>query len=128
MTEVCMSLPGIQLSEMPFESYLGQFQPGDVVLDVRKMEPTSVGDSIYEFTNKEFPVFVENIRKRNMQEHLEELDTSRRSSSVASSTSTDVASHRKMVVLSPRRKTELFKLTAADPQACDRRELRQLGR
>lgn len=29
------------------ESYMGRFEPGDMVLDVRKVEPTSAGRSVY---------------------------------------------------------------------------------
>ena len=48
------------------ESYLGRFEIGDEVLDVRKFEPTSLGSSMFELSDKVFPVFVEDIRKRNM--------------------------------------------------------------
>ena len=66
-----------------FESYLGQFNAGDMVLKVRKMEPLSPGSSHFEFPDKVFPVFVEDIRKRNMQLHLAAVDHSRRSARVA---------------------------------------------
>ena len=106
---------------------MGRFEPGDIVLDILKMEPTSVGGSIYEFTDKQFPIFVEDIRKRNMQDHLEELDTSRRSSRLAGSTSSDVASQRKMFMLTPQGKVALLRLTAADSKIGDRREIRELN-
>ena len=110
------------------ESYMGRFEPGDTVLDVRKLEPTSVGGSMYEFTDKVFPIFVEDIRKRNMQTHLTLVDTSRRSARVAGSTSINAASQRKMFTLSPEGKTALLKLTAADSEVGDRCEIRHLGR
>ena len=74
---------GPRTIDVLLESNMGRFEPGDIVLDILKMEPTSVGGSIYEFTDKQFPIFVEDIRKRNMQDHLEELDTSRCSARVA---------------------------------------------
>ena len=43
----------------------------------------SWGISTYIFTDKNFPVFVEDIRKRKMQEYLTEDDHSRRSSRLA---------------------------------------------
>ena len=60
-----------------------------------------MGSSMYEFTEKQFPVFVEDVRKRNMHDHLEELDTSRRSSRLAAGAasagfSSDSASQRKV--------------------------------
>ena len=64
-----------------FESYLGRFKAGDMVL-----EPTSAGASHYWYTEKEFPIFIEDVRKRNMQEHLSEVDLSRRSARVPVST------------------------------------------
>ena len=35
-----------------FESYLGKFKAGDMVLDVRKLEPVSLGSSHYIYTDK----------------------------------------------------------------------------
>lgn len=115
------------------ESYMGRFEVGDMVLDVRKLEPTSVGSSMYEFSDKTFPVFVEDIRKRNMQHHLEKVDTSRRSSRVASnnsaaSSSISAPSQRDVYVLSAKGKEDLLKLTACDSCVGDRRDLRQMGR
>ena len=88
-----------------------------------ELEPTSVGGSIYEFTDNKFPVFVEDVRKRNMQAHLEELDTDitallayRRAA-----TSSDAPSQRKMFTLSPAGKAALLKLTADDAEVGDRR-------
>ena len=66
-----------------FESDLGQFKAGDMVLDVQKLEPVTLGSSHYIYTEKRFPIFIEDIRKRNMQNHLTEVDHSRRSSRVA---------------------------------------------
>ena len=87
-----------------------------------------MGSSFYEYTDKVFPAFVEDIRKRNMQEHLEEVDTSRRSVRIAGSVSSDAPSQRKMFTLSPNGKTALLKLTAADSEVSDRREVLELGR
>ena len=46
----------IQVTEM------GQLLPGDEVLDVRKFEPTQMGSNRFQFTSKQFPVFVEDVR------------------------------------------------------------------
>ena len=35
-----------------FESHLGKFKAGDMVLDVRKLEPVSLGSSNYIYTDK----------------------------------------------------------------------------
>lgn len=113
-------------------SMMGRFEVGDMVLDVRKLEPTSVGSSMYEFSDKRFPIFVEDIRKRNMQHHLEKMDTSRRSSRLASNSSAAAsssnASQRDVYVLSAKGKEELLKLTASDSSIHDRRDLRQMSR
>lgn len=114
--------------ETGFESYMGRFEPGDEVLDVQKLEPTSLGSSMYEFTEKQFPVFVEDIRKRNMQHHLERLDLSRRSARIASSaSSSNEPSQREVYVLSVEGKQDMLKLTAADVLVGDRRNLRALA-
>ena len=111
------------------ESYLGRFEIGDEVLDVRKFEPTSLGSSMFELSDKVFPVFVEDIRKRNMHNFLHEVDTSRRSARVAGgpSSSSDAPSQRKLFSLSSEGKQALLKLVAADTEIRDRRNLRQLG-
>ena len=38
-----------------FESFLGQFKVGDMVLDVRKLEPVSLGSSHYILQIRHFP-------------------------------------------------------------------------
>lgn len=60
-----------------FESFIGKFIPGDVVLDVRRLESASLVSSMKEFTYKDFPFFVEDVRKRNMQDCLEKLNLAR---------------------------------------------------
>lgn len=109
------------------ESYMGRFEPGDVVLDVRKLEPTSVGSSMYEYTDKKFPVFVEDIRKRKMQDYLEKVDTTRRSARVAGTTSTGAPSQREVFLLSAEGKSMLLRLTASDSSIGDRRDLRRIS-
>lgn len=114
--------------EVAQESYMGKFMPGDVVLDVRKMEPTSAGSALYELTDKCFPVFVADVRKRNMQDYLEKVDVSRRSARVASGTSSDAASQREVFKLLPEGKIALLQLTAASGEIGDRRALDRLAR
>lgn len=108
-----------------FESHMGEFKTGDVVLDVRKMEPTSFGSSMYEFTEKTFPIFVEDVRMRNMERYLENIDLSRRSARVAqAATSSNAPSQREIYALSAQGKNALLKLTAAgDAMLVDRRDL-----
>ena len=109
------------------ESVMGLLQPGDLVLDIRKLEPTSLGSSMYEVTEKQFPIFIEDIRKRNMQNELSETDTSRRSERVADGAAADAPSQRKLYKLSPQGKADLLKLTAGMSEIGDRREIRQLA-
>lgn len=56
---------------------MGKFISGDVVLDVRKLEPTCSGSSMHEFTDKSSLLFVEYGGMRNMQDHLENLNLAR---------------------------------------------------
>ena len=44
------------------QSYMGRLEPGDRVLQVRKFEPTQVGSNLFRLTDKEFPVFIEDVR------------------------------------------------------------------
>lgn len=132
--EVLNDLP-YQIEEV-MESYMGQLELGDVVidvvLDVRKLAPTPLDSSLNEFSDNNFPVFVEDIRKRNMQNHLEKQDTSRRSMRLAGksiiASESSAACLREVYVLSARGKEELLKLTASDRGVSDRRDLRQVGR
>lgn len=123
-----LSETGPYTIQVALESYMGQFKPGDVVLDVRKLEPTSAGSSMYELTDKCFPVFVEDIRKRNVEQHLQKVDVSRRSARVAGSASSDAPSQREVFALSPEAKMTLLQLTAAVDQVGDRRSLAQFAR
>ena len=108
-----------------FESFLGQFKTGDVVVKVRKMEPLSPGSSHFEFTDKVFPVFVEDIRKRNMQLHLTAVDHSRRSSRIAETEGAYSGQQRQKQwhVLSAEGKLDVLKLISADELVGDRRDL-----
>jgi hypothetical protein len=44
------------------QSFMGSLEPGDRVIQVRKLEPTLLGSSLYRLTEKEFPVFIEDVR------------------------------------------------------------------
>lgn len=111
-----------------FESHMGLMKPGDMVIDVQKNEPTSMGSSMYELSDKQFPIFVEDIRKRNMQDHLEKLDVSRRSTRISAlSAAANASSQRDVYNLSPEGKQAMLKLTAADALVGDRRELNRLA-
>jgi hypothetical protein len=44
------------------QSNMGRLEPGDRVIQVRKFEPTQVGSSLFRLTEKEFPVFIEDVR------------------------------------------------------------------
>jgi hypothetical protein len=44
------------------QSYMDRLEPGDRVIQVRKFEPTQVGSSLFRLTEKEFPVFIEDVR------------------------------------------------------------------
>lgn len=72
-----LNTTGPRVVESSFESYIEKFVAGDVVLDVRKLEHTSADSSMFEFSDKCFPVFVEDIRKCNMQQHLDSIHISR---------------------------------------------------
>ena len=126
-----LSMSGPREVETEFDSYFGHFERGDKVLNVRKLEPLSLGSSLYQRTEKEFPIFIEDVRKRNMQQHLQPVDLSRRSSRVAPSSaagpSVDVASAPCILALSPEGKSLLLKLTCADSRVGDRRELRRMA-
>ena len=117
-----------KVSEM-FESFLGQFKVGDMVLDVRKLEPVALGSSHYVFTDKTFPVFIEDIRKRNMMKHLSEVDHSRRSSRVAQTSGVYSGQDRQQqwYVLSADGKLDILKLISADELIGDRRDLDTLA-
>ena len=108
-----------------FESYLGKFKAGDVVLDVRKLEPVSLGSSHYIYTDKTFPIFVEDIRKRKMQDYLQEVDHSRRSSRLAQNSGAHSGEQRQQqwYVLSAAGKLDVLKLISAEEMVGDRREL-----
>ena len=41
---------------------MGQLEPGDRVFQVRKFEPTQVGSNLFRLTDKEFHVFIEDVR------------------------------------------------------------------
>ena len=84
---------------------------------------------MYEFTDKTFPVFVEDVRKRNMEQHLDLVDVSRRSSRVAESCAeSSAASGRQVYTLSAAGKVALLKLTAAESELSDRQDLGRLAR
>lgn len=120
---------GPRVVDSSFESYMGKFVPGDKILDVRKLEPTSAGSSMYEYSDKRFPIFVEDVRKRNMQQHLEKMNLDRRSRRLAEgATSSDAASQREIYQLSAKGKSDLLKLIASDSQINDRRDLREIVR
>ena len=112
-----------------FESYLGKFKAGDAVLDVRKLEPVSLGSSHYIYTDKTFPVFVEDIRKRMMQDYLEEVDHSRRSSRLAQTSGVHSGEQRQQqwYVLSAQGKLDVLKLISAEEMVGDRRDLATLA-
>ena len=44
------------------QSYMGRLEPGDRVIQVRKFEPTQLGSNLFRLTEKEFPVFIEDVR------------------------------------------------------------------
>jgi hypothetical protein len=44
------------------QSYMGRLEPGDQVIQVQKFEPTQVGSNLFRLTEKEFPVFIEDVR------------------------------------------------------------------
>jgi len=117
-----VSTAGVYRIEKDFESNLGNFKSGDMVLDVRKLEPVSAGSSHYEYTEKVFPIFVEDIRKRRMAEHLCEADLSRRSTRIAGS-----SGEKKIYVLSAAGKSTILKLISAEDSVFDRRDLAPLA-
>ena len=41
---------------------MGRLEPGDRVIQVRKFEPTQLGSNLFRLTQKEFPVFIEDVR------------------------------------------------------------------
>jgi hypothetical protein len=43
------------------QSCMGRNEPGDRVIQVRKFEPTQLGSNLFRFTQKEFPVFIEDV-------------------------------------------------------------------
>jgi hypothetical protein len=44
------------------QSYMGRLELGDRVIQVRKFEPTQLGSNLFRLTQKEFPVFIEDVR------------------------------------------------------------------
>ena len=44
------------------QSYMGRLEPGDRKIQVRKFEPTQLGSNLFRLTQKEFPVFIEDVR------------------------------------------------------------------
>ena len=44
------------------QSYMGRLEPGDLVIQVRIFEPTQNGSNLFRLTEKEFPVFIEDVR------------------------------------------------------------------
>ena len=44
------------------QSHMGRLEPGDRVIQVRKFEPTQLGSNLFRLTQKEFPVFIEDVR------------------------------------------------------------------
>lgn len=44
------------------QSYMGRMGPGDRVIQVRKFEPTQLGSNLLRLTQKEFAVFIEDVR------------------------------------------------------------------
>jgi hypothetical protein len=44
------------------QSYMGRLEPGDRVIQLRKFEPTQLGSNLFRLTQKEFPVFIEDVR------------------------------------------------------------------
>ena len=112
-----------------FESELGKFKSGDMVLDVRKLEPVSLGSSHYIYTDKTFPVFVEDIRKRKMEDYLEEVNHSKRSSRLAETEGVHSGQQRQQqwYVLSSQGKLDVLKLISADEMMGDRCDLATLA-
>ena len=61
-------VPGPDGEEGPYrvmehsQSYMGRLEPGDRVIQVRKFEPTQLGSNSFRLTEKEFPVFIEDVR------------------------------------------------------------------
>jgi hypothetical protein len=43
---------------------MSRLEPGERVLKDRKLEPKQLGSSLYRFTDKELPVFIEDVRLR----------------------------------------------------------------
>ena len=76
-----------------------------------------------------FPIFIEDIRKRNMQNHLTEVDHSRRSSRVAETSGVYSGQQRQQqwYVLSAQGKLDVLKLISADEMVGDRRDLATLA-
>ena len=119
-----VSTSGPRTVSTDFESMMGLFKAGDRVLDVRKLESVSLGSSHYAYTDKTFPIFIEDIRKRKMNLHLTEVDLSRRSARVAQSGSGETE---KWYVLSAEGKLDILKLISADEAVVDRRDLATLS-
>ena len=44
------------------QSYMGRMGPGNRVIQVRKFEPTQLGSNLLRLTQKEFAVFIEDVR------------------------------------------------------------------
>ena len=106
-----------------FQSDMGEFKAGDRVLDICKLEPVSLGSSHYEYTDKTFPIFIEDIRKRKMQLHLTVADLSRRSARVAENR----GAVKQQFVLSSEGKLAVLKLISAEEAVYDRRDLEALS-
>ena len=54
---------GTYVVEEEYESVFGKFKPGDVVIDVQKLEPLAPASRFFVATDRCFPVFVEDVRK-----------------------------------------------------------------
>ena len=54
---------GTYVVEEEHESMFGKFKPGDVVIDVQKLEPLAPASRFFVPTDRCFPVFVEDVRK-----------------------------------------------------------------
>ena len=82
---LCRNMTGDDIGPCDVEDHIdsmnGHFVPGDVVIDVVKLEPVAPGSRTHVLTDKSFPVHTKNIRKTKVKLQLQERRRSGRTRS-----------------------------------------------
>ena len=76
--KVCGSLGSYELKSAAVDTPYATLVPGDVVLEVRKLEPINPGTKVFDVTTKVFPVRAKDVRLGKIEVEYQQVRRSRR--------------------------------------------------